>query len=402
MNGLVAETKHKKDLGQYFTIAGELQTFVFDKVRHKSHRLLEPSFGAGHLLKKFKEYDENYPIVCYELDINVKPIISFNQYQTLIYGDFTQQTITTKFKTIVGNPPYIKQTTGNLFIKFIEICYEYLEDDGEFIFIVPSDFIKLTSASYIIDKMSKNGSFTDFLFPNNERLFEGASIDIMVFRYEKGVIKPKTIVNGKEVFCNINKGIITFSDAEISGYSIDSCFDVYVGLVSGRDEIYRVPFGNADILNDKDRVEKYIFTDTFPTNNAEIDAHLQANKDKLLERRIKKFSEKNWFEWGAPRNISSIRNHWGKPCIYIRNMTRNKEVAFSGTVQYFGGTLLCLVPKTGTGIVPKTGTGIVPKTGEDLQKIINYMNSSVFQKDYMYAGRFKMGHKQISNAIIPT
>ena len=58
MNGLVAETKHKKDLGQYFTIAGELQTFVFDKVRHKSHRLLEPSFGAGHLLKKFKEYDE--------------------------------------------------------------------------------------------------------------------------------------------------------------------------------------------------------------------------------------------------------------------------------------------------------------------------------------------------------
>ena len=83
-------------------------------------------------------------------------------------------------------------------------------------------------------------------------------------------------------------------------------------------------------------------------------------------------------------------------------MTRNKEVAFSGTVQYFGGTLLCLVPKTGTGIVPKTGTGIVPKTGEDLQKIINYMNSSVFQKDYMYAGRFKMGHKQISNAIIPT
>jgi adenine-specific DNA-methyltransferase len=387
MSKNICETKHKKDLGQYFTISDELQTFVFDKVKHKSARLLEPSFGAGHLLKKFKEYDENYPMVCYELDTNVKPIVVFNEHQIPIYGDFTQQTVTSKFKTIIGNPPYVKQTTGNLFIKFVEICYECLADDGELIFIVPSDFIKLTSASYIISKMSENGSFTDFLFPNNERLFEGASIDVVVFRYEKGAINQKTNVNGKEVFCNINKGIITFSDAEISGSSIDSQFNVYVGLVSGRDEIYRVPFGNADILNDKDRVEKYIFTDTFPTNNTQIDTHLQANKAKLLERKIKKFNEKNWFEWGAPRNISSIRNHWGKPCIYIRNMTRSKEVAFSGTVQYFGGALLCLVPKDGA---------------TDIQKIIDYMNSPVFQKDYLYAGRFKMGHKQISTAIVPT
>ena len=378
--------KHKKDLGQYFTISNELQTFVFDKVKHKSARLLEPSFGAGHLLIKFKEYDENYPIVCYELDADIKPVITFNEHQTPIYGDFIQQTVTSKFKTVVGNPPYVKQTTGNLYLKFIELCYECLDHDGELIFIVPSDFIKVTGASQIIDKMSKNGSFTDFLFPNNERLFEGASIDVMVFRYEKGAITPKTIVNGLEVFCNINKGIITFSDAKVSGSSIDSRFDVYVGLVSGRDEIYRVPIGNADILNDKGRVEKYIFTETFPTNNAQIDAHLLANKDELLARRIKKFTEKNWFEWGAPRNISSIRKHWGKPCIYIRNMTRSKEVAFSGTVQYFGGALLCLVPKDGA---------------TDIQKIIDYMNSPVFQKDYLYAGRFKMGHKQISTAIVP-
>jgi len=42
----VNETKHKKDLGQYFTIAEDLQKFVFDKVKHKSSRLIEPSFGA--------------------------------------------------------------------------------------------------------------------------------------------------------------------------------------------------------------------------------------------------------------------------------------------------------------------------------------------------------------------
>jgi adenine-specific DNA-methyltransferase len=381
-------TKHKKDIGQYFTISDDLQKFVFDKVKNKSSRLLEPSFGAGHLLKKFKEYDENYPMICYELDTSVTPVITFNPYQTLIYGDFTQQKITTKFKTIIGNPPFVKQKTGNLYIKFIELCYNYLDNDGELIFIVPSDFIKLTSASSLINKMTENGSFTDFLFPHDEKLFDGASIDVVVFRYEKGLANKKASVNGKEVFCNVNKGIITFSDAEVTGTPIDSIFNVYVGLVSGRDEIYRVPFGNIDVLCDKDKLEKYIFTDTFPSQNTQIDAHLLAHKTELLDRKIKKFSESNWFEWGAPRNISSIQNYWGKSCIYIKNMTRNKEVAFIGKVQYFGGSLLCLVPKENS-------------TDSEIQKIIKHLNSTSFQNDYMYAGRFKIGHKQISTAIVP-
>jgi len=375
----------KKDLGQYFTVSDALQAFVFDKVKHKSSVLLEPSFGAGHLLKKFKLYDTNYPIIAYELDTTITPIITCNAHQTLLYGDFTKQKITQKFKTIVGNPPYIKQKTGNLYIKFIELCYDYLEENGELLFIVPSDFIKVTSASAIIEKMTSNGSFTDFFFPHDEKLFEGASIDVVVFRYEKGIKSNKTIVNGKEMYCNVNKGIITFSDQEVSGTQLDTLFDVYVGLVSGRDAIYNVPFGNIDILVDKDHVEKYIFAESFPTNNLQIDAHLQANKEKLLERKIKKFTEKNWFEWGAPRNISSMRAHMNKPCIYVRNMTRNKEIAFAGKLTYFGGALLCLVPKTQL----------------DIQKIINHINSVSFQKDYSYAGRIKIGHKQISSAIIP-
>jgi adenine-specific DNA-methyltransferase len=234
--------------------------------------------------------------------------------------------------------------------------------------------------------MTENGSFTDFLFPHDEKLFDGASIDVVVFRYEKGITTKTAIVNGSQVFCNVNKGIITFSEVEVVGTQIDADFNVYVGLVSGKDEVYRAPIGNIDILNDKDRVEKYIFTESFPTNNALIDSHLQAHKPELISRKIKTFSEKNWYEWGAPRNITTIRKNWGKPCIYVRNMTRNKEVAFIGTVQYFGGSLLCLIPKT---------------DAVDIQKIVRYINSETFQKDYMYSGRFKIGHKQISTAIIP-
>jgi len=406
-----------KQLGQYFTVSDELQQFVFDKVKNKGGVLLEPSFGAGHLLQKFKEYDRNYPIVCYEIDSGIKPVVEFNEHQKTEYADFTKQKITTKFKSIVGNPPYVKQKTGNLYIKFIELCYEYLNDDcGELIFIVPSDFIKLTSASSIISTMAANGSFTDFLFPHNEKLFEGATIDVMVFRYQKGLITNKTCVNdiyfskgivlpsaeqtasqsgrleqpkvaqtASQLFININKGIITFSDSEVIGTLLESLFSVYVGLVSGRDLIYKVPFGNMDVLTDKNKIEKFIFTETFPTSNEQINTHLENNKEELLERRIKKFTEKNWFEWGAPRNLASIKIHAGKECIYVRNMTRKKEVAFVGTVQYFGGSLLCLVPKN---------------TQTDLNKVVEYLNSPQFQKNYLYAGRFKIGHKQISHSLL--
>ena len=147
--------EHKKKMGQYFTISDDLQQFVFDKVKHKGSLILEPSFGAGHLLKKFKDANADYPIICYELDSTITPTISFNAHQTIIYGDFTTQRMTQKFKTIVGNPPYVKQSTGNLYIKFIELCFELLDADGEIIFIVPSDFIKLTSASSLIDAMIK-------------------------------------------------------------------------------------------------------------------------------------------------------------------------------------------------------------------------------------------------------
>jgi adenine-specific DNA-methyltransferase len=392
--------QHKKNLGQYFTVSEALQQFVFDKVKHRGSCLLEPSFGAGHLLKKFNEYNPNYPMVCYEIDATIKPVIELNEpHQTVIYGDFTKQSIMEKFKTIIGNPPYVNQKkTGNMYINFIELCFEYLIDDGgEMIFIVPSDFIKLTSAAGIIEKMTRAGSFTDFLFPNDEKLFEGASIDVLVFRYEKGRHSKTVNLNGKTVFCNVNKGIVTFSDTEVSSEatsSFDSRFHVYVGIVSGRDEIYRSPLGNIEVLADKDRLERFIYTTTLPSNYPEIDEYLLNHKDELLERRIKQFSEKNWFEWGAPRNVKSIYKYWGRPCIYIKNMTRHKDIAFLGKVQYFGGSLLCLIPKTDDATDAATETELI--------HIVEYLNSPAFQKDYIYAGRFKIGHKQISTAMMPT
>ena len=374
-----------KELGQFFTINEGLQQYVFDNVEHLGARLLEPSFGAGHLLKKFKEHDDKYPMKCFEIDSTIKPCLDLNENQEILYGDFMKYPFhDEKFKTIIGNPPYVKKSNGNLYLHFIKRCYELLDDDGELIFIVPSDFIKLTSASTIISEMVEHGSFTHFLFPHDEKLFDSASVDVVVFRYRKGVFTQKVDVNDTLKFCNTIDGIVTFSDEHMCGDVVSNVFNVYVGLVSGKDEVYKVPFGNMDILVDEEKVEKFIFADTFPTGQTQIDEHLLKNKTHLMNRKIKKFNETNWFEWGAPRNIRMIEEKGDNPCIYVKNLTRDERVAFEGTVRYFGGKLLCLVPHVEV----------------DLNEIVRLFNSQEFRKNYMYAGRFKIGQRQLANAVL--
>ena len=69
---------NKKTKGQYFTESSTLQNWIFEKTKHKQSELLEPSFGAGHLLKRFLDYNPNYKMECYELDNTITPIIPTN------------------------------------------------------------------------------------------------------------------------------------------------------------------------------------------------------------------------------------------------------------------------------------------------------------------------------------
>lgn len=104
-----------------------------------------------------------------------------------------------------------------------------------------------------------------------------------------------------------------------------------------------------------------------------------------MDRKIRKFNEFNWFEWGALRNIKNIKNNLGKECIYLNTLTRKTNVSFLGKVNYFGGGLIILIPKIDC----------------NLNYIIKYLNSDLFRKNFLYSGRFKIGHRQISNSYIP-
>lgn len=375
--------KTKKDLGQYFTTDPSLQQYIFDRVKYKGSLLLEPSFGEGHLLLPFLQYNPNYPIVGYEIDKSLPLAVRLNPNQTIHYTDFLTTTIFTKFKTIIGNPPYVKNRTGNLYLKFIEKCLDMLDENGELIFIVPSDFIKITHASKLIQRMSTLGCFTHFWYPNNEGLFEDAVIDVMVFRFQKDIFKSTVYVNDAKVPYHIYNGSISFVPQ--TSLHMNDVFDVYVGMVTGMDQVFHSDMGNIQLITDKGETEPYIYITEFPSKHNQINTYLEQHKPQLMGRQIKKFTEKNWFEWGAPRNVSTIHKHRGEPCIYMHSLCRKKEVAFLGKVDYFTGTMLCLIPKEKV----------------NLKEVCAYLNSEAFQKNYMYSGRFKIGQRQLLNAPLP-
>ena len=95
----------------------------------------------------------------YEIDKNINMLDKI-QKDKINFGDFMHEKINKKYKTIIGNPPFVRTKKGNLYIDFTEKCYNLLEEDGELVFIVPSDFLKLTCASKLLDKMMNNGTFT--------------------------------------------------------------------------------------------------------------------------------------------------------------------------------------------------------------------------------------------------
>ena len=378
----------KHNLGQYFTTNNELQNKVFDFIMNKPNNILEPSIGQGDLVKFILDKTSNVIFDMYEIDTDIK-LLDKIQKDKVIYGDFMKQKITKLYKTIIGNPPYVKTQKGNMYIDFTEKCYKLLDENGELIFIVPSDFLKLTCASKLLKEMMNNGTFTHIFHPHNEKMFENACIDIIIFRYCKNkTIEKKVLYNDKLLYITNSDGLITF-DVEKNDNVImfKDYFDVYVGIVSGKEEVYKnEEFGNIEVLNGEDRIEKYIYVDNYPCDNEEINKHLLKHKKILLERGIRKFNDKNWFEWGAPRNISSINKNLGKDCIYIYNLTRKSNVSFVDKVKYFGGGLIMLIPKKEC----------------NLHLIVSYLNSDGFKENFMFSGRFKIGHRQICNSYIPT
>ena len=385
LNSIKMNKEYIRSKGQYFTKNKELQECVCTFIRNQPDLILEPSIGRGDLVGCVSEKMKDVRFHMCEIDETIELLDCIDRSQ-VVYSDFMKVELDQKYDTIIGNPPYIKKKEGNLYLEFIVKCFDVLNDKGELIFIVPTDFFKLTSASQLLTEMTKKGHFTDVYHPNNEGLFENASIDVMVFRYCRGVSDKKiTMFNNERKYLIESNGLITFSETVIDmTETLSDYFEISVGMVSACESVYRnEELGNLEILTDKDTYTKYIYIEKYPCDDEKINEYLLSHKERLIQRRIKKYNEKNWFEWGAPRNIKKMKEYKGEECIYVSPLTRDEKVAFIGKVDYYGGLLM-----------------MRPYQKCDLQKVIDYLNSEKFKSNYMYSGRFKIGQRQLVNSHI--
>lgn len=366
--------------GQYFTTDFTLKKTVSSFIQNNPKLILEPSVGRGDLVEYILQ-DNKIQFDMYELDSTLDFKVDKKQ---IIFGDFLKQHVTKKYKTIIGNPPYLKTKNGNLYIHFIRRCYTLLMEGGELIFIVPFDFFKLTQSRSLLQEMLGCGRFTHIYHPNKENLFKNATIDVVVFRYQKKT--PSLLFNGEKRYLINSNGMVTFEKNPVKNkVKLSEYFDVYVGLISAAEKIFKHPtLGNMEVLNKKDKIEKYIHLSKFPSSNKKVNDYLLTNKEYLLKRKIRAFDEKNWFEWGAFRNSKVMEQHKKNICLYVHTLTREDTIAFKGKTCYFGGGLLMLKPKKKC----------------NLKKIVNYLNSNEFKAPFMSAGRFKIGQKQLCDSHI--
>ena len=365
-----------ESLGQFFTKNKLLKNKVRDLIKNNPKVILEPSMGRGDLVTFVRRKFPNCVFHLYEIDKTIKPLPTLSK-KDINWEDFLKASTKDTYSTIIGNPPYVRvKGSLNLYLQFIEKCYKLLVDGGELIFIVPSDFGKLTSSKKLIKDMLNVGCFTHAYYPNSEKLFVGASVDVMVFRYVRGETQSSN---------NVPRHLKNKTTPTVL---IKDYFDVWVGIVSGRDKIYKHTLGDKLILVKENERHRFIIPTVFPTGNKEVDDYLLTHKESLLGRRIKKFNEDNWFEWGALRNYKKVLEGLGKECLYVSTLTRSKKVCFKGKVELFSGNLLILIGKD------------KHKDKYNLDKLMSYLNSDEFKKEHTYSGRFKIGQSLLANTDI--
>lgn len=364
-------------LGQVFTEDSVVQKML--KLKKNRGSVLEPSCGAG----AFFNIIEN--CVGLEYDKLVCPTNAINM-------DFFDYDLLYQFDTIIGNPPYVKfknisedtkakldmssfDERTNLYLFFIEKCIKHLKPKGELIFIVPRDFIKATSAIKLNKFIFQQGTITDWIELGDELVFPGFNPNCAIFRFEKNNCSRKT--NNNLNFIE-NNGQLLFLKKKAQ-YLFADYFFVKVGAVSGADNLFENINGNKEFVYSKTKTTGYTRRMYYNTLTEELKIH----KEELLKRKVKPFTEKNWYKWGRGYFESNL------PRIYVNGKTRTKNPFFLNDCNAYDGSILAIFPK------------FKIKNTEHLKEVCNYLNNLPWE-DYGFKcdGRFIFNQKALENSMI--
>ena len=324
-------------LGQVFTPDWVVEAML--DLRQHQGRILEPSAGDGAFMRRLER-----SAVGIEID---KRCSSDSRVRR---QDFFAHDTEQKYETVIGNPPYVRfqdirpdtkqmlntemfDCRSNLYLFFIWKSIDHLTDGGELIFITPRDFLKATSAVELNRRLYEEGSFSHFQELGDQKVFGEFAPNCAIWRWVKGRRARK--IAGGSVF-RYSNGQAWFGAASDGRLGDD--FEVKVGAVSGADRIFS---------DDERGCTDFVCSRTRQTGETRRmiynrpDPALEPYKQELLGRRIRQFSEHNWWEWG--RKFPEREG----PRIYVNAKTRHEAPFFVSEVQAFDGAVLALFPKNG-------------------------------------------------------
>jgi len=370
-------------LGQVFTPEAVVRRML--GLRRNAGRVLEPSCGDGAFARHLPG------CTAIEVDARHCPPGALHQ-------DFFAYPESEKFATIVGNPPYVRyqdipETTrawlptehfdgrSNLYLFFIEKCLRHLEPGGELIFITPRDFLKATSAVNLNRLLYEAGTITDFIELGDARIFEGATPNCAIWRFERGNFSRRTRYDAGEGLEDRHflyaGGHLAFTHADYT-VPLADLFSVKVGAVSGADAIFASEkHGTMDFVCSHTAktgaTKRMIFQTPHPA--------LKRHKKALLARRIRRFDEQTWWQWGRLHPISE------RPRLYVNCKTRSPDPFFLHPCRNFDGAILALFPHD---------------PAADLEKLCAMLNLVDWAElGFVCDGRYLFAQRSLQQALLP-
>jgi adenine-specific DNA-methyltransferase len=108
---------------------------------------------------------------------------------------------------------------------------------------------------------------------------------------------------------------------------------------------------------------------------------LEKVKSLLLERRVKTFTENNWWEWGRKYHESDLTR------VYVNSKTRNLKPFFTHPSDAYSGSIL----------------GIFIKTDHSPTEVAEALNELNWEELGFYSeGRFAFTQRALQNILLPS
>jgi hypothetical protein len=149
-------------------------------------------------------------------------------------------------------------------------------------------------------------------------------------------------VNGEKKFLNVWDKEYSFTDEKHSGVPFNNLFHIFKGFVSPKDRLFIHPKGNYYVVENEDKIERYIYLPEgdYPCCIPEFNEHVEKYKADLMMNNFHK-----WYTWSNASKIDEFEKHFGKE--FILYDTRSKKSFIKKSV-HFSDKIVCLIPRDDT------------------------------------------------------